>query len=59
VATRADANTIMGEVRKQDGSVIGGGTYTVPFDGKLLAPSTFGRDTQLREFKQHSVRERQ
>jgi len=59
VATRADADTITGEVRRQDGSVVGGGTYRVSSGGKLLAASTFGWDAQLREFKQHSVWERQ
>jgi len=59
VCTRPDPNTIHGEARRQDGSVIGGGTYTVSADGKSLTAENFGYDTQLREFKQKTVWDRQ
>lgn len=58
-ACRPDANTIAAEARREDGSVAGGGTYTVSPDGKLLTASTFGFDTQLRQFKVQTVWDRQ
>ena len=55
VATRTATNTITGEVRAEGGSVVDGGTDEVSPDGKSLVARTFGRDSQSREFKQHSV----
>jgi hypothetical protein len=55
IATQPQPNTITSEVRKEDGSVIGGGTYEVSVDGRLLTATTFGWDAQLRRFQQHSV----
>ena len=59
VTTRPDPNTITAEVRREDGSVVGGGTYAVSQDGKSLTATNFGYDTQLRQFKQQTVWERQ
>jgi hypothetical protein len=58
VSTRPDANTLTGEARREDGSVIGGGTYVVSADGKTLTATNFGFDAQLREFKQRTVWDR-
>lgn len=59
VYTRPDANTIRAEVRREDGSIAGGGLYVVSADGKSLTAETFGYDTQLRQFKQLTVWGRQ
>jgi hypothetical protein len=58
ISTQPDANTLTGEARREDGSVIGGGTYVVSADGKTLTATNFGFDAQLREFKQRTVWER-
>jgi len=59
VATQPDPKTIQNEVRRQDGSVIGGATYVVSADGKLLTATNSGRDSQLRQFRQRTVWDRQ
>jgi hypothetical protein len=59
VATRPDSHTITSEARGEDGSVVGGGTYVVSADGKTLTATNFGYDTQLRQFKQQTVWDRQ
>jgi len=59
VASRPDPSTINAEVRREDGSVVGGGSYVVSQDGKSLVATTFGYDTQLRQFKQHTVWDRE
>jgi hypothetical protein len=59
IATRPDPHTLTGEVRREDGSVVGGGTSVVSTDGKSLAATNFGWDSQLRQFKQRTVWDRQ
>jgi hypothetical protein len=59
IVTRPDLNTLAAEVRREDGSVVGGGTYVVSPDGNLLTATNFGYDTQLRQFKQKTVWDRQ
>ena len=59
ITTRPDANTLAAEVRREDGSVVGGGTYAVSLDGASMTATTFGFDTQLRRFQQKSAWERQ
>jgi hypothetical protein len=59
VTTRPDPHTISSEARREDGSVVGGGTYVVSPDGKTLTATNFGYDTQLRQFKQQTVWDRQ
>jgi hypothetical protein len=59
VATWPDRNTITAEARREDGSVVGGGTYVVSVDGKSLTATNFGWDSQLRQFKQSTVWDRQ
>jgi len=58
VATRLDANTLTGEARREDGTVVGGGTFVVSADGKSLTATNFGFDSQLRQFKQSTVWDR-
>jgi hypothetical protein len=55
VTTRPDANTLHTEVRREDGSIAGGGTYAVEVGGKTMRATTFGYDSQLRQFKQVTV----
>lgn len=59
VVTRPDPNTLIAEVRREDGSVVGGGTYVVSPDGRSLTATNFGYDTQLRQFQQKTVWDRQ
>jgi hypothetical protein len=59
VYTRPDPNTIAGEARREDGSVVGGGTYVVSADGKSLTVTNFGWDSQMRQFKLRTVWDRQ
>jgi hypothetical protein len=59
VATRPDPYTLTGEARREDGSVAGGGTMVVSADGKSLTATNFGYDSQLRQFKQQTVWDRE
>lgn len=58
VTTRPDASTIHTEARREDGSVVGGGTFVVSPDGKWLTGTNFGYDSQLRQFTQRTVWDR-
>jgi hypothetical protein len=57
--TMTDPNTMMSEVRREEGSVVGGGTYAVSPDGSSLTVTNFGYDTQLRQFQLKTVWDRQ
>lgn len=59
VATRPDPNTMTTEARREDGSVVGGGTAVVSADGKSKTVTNFGYDTQLRQFKMKTVWDRE
>ena len=59
VVTRQDPNTLISEMRREDGYVVGDGTYAVSADGKSLIVTNFGFDTQLRQFQQKTVWDRQ
>lgn len=59
VVTQPDANTMIGEVTREDGSVVGGSTTVVSADGKSKTVENFGYDTQFRQFKLRTVWERQ
>ena len=58
-ATRAEANTVTGEARREDGSIVGGATKIVSADGKSMTIDNFGYDTQMRQFKMRTVWDRQ
>jgi hypothetical protein len=58
VANQPDPS-IKAEARREDGSVVGGGTYVVSVDRKSLTATNFGWDSQLRQFKQSTVWDRQ
>ena len=57
--TRPDLNTIQTECRRQDGTLVGAGTFRVSPDGRSLTATTSGWDSQLREFKQTTQWDRQ
>ena len=59
VTTRTAPNTIEAEARREDGSVVGGGTYVVAADWESLTVTNFGFDSQLRQFKMRTVWDRQ
>jgi hypothetical protein len=40
IVTQPDLNTLVAEVRREDGSVVGGGTYVVSPDGNSLTATT-------------------
>jgi hypothetical protein len=58
ITTRPDSNTIRAEVKREDGSIAGEGTYEVAADGKTMTASTSGFDSQLRPFTMRTVWER-
>jgi hypothetical protein len=56
--TRPEANALRAEVRREDGSVAGEGTYVVAEDGTHMMATTAGFDTQLRRFEMRTVWDR-
>ena len=58
ITTRADENTIRAEVRREDASLAGEGTYAVAADGRTMTATTKGFDSQLRPFTQQTVWDR-
>jgi hypothetical protein len=59
VTTRPDTHTLHAEVRREDGTVAGEGSYAISPDGRSLVASTAGFDTQLRRFETKTVWDRQ
>ncbi|MDP6582775.1 MAG: hypothetical protein QF681_19150 [Vicinamibacterales bacterium] len=59
VTTRPDPNTLKSEVRRDDGSIAGEGTYAVSADGRSLTGTVAGFDSQLRRFETRTVWDRQ
>lgn len=55
ITTRANPNTIRAEVKREDGTTAGEGSYEVSADGKSLTATTAGFDTQLRRFEMRTV----
>jgi hypothetical protein len=53
-STRPDAYTLQCQVRREDGSIAGQGTYSVSPDGRSLTAVTAGFDSQLRQFEQRT-----
>ena len=58
VTTRPDPRTLRAECRREDGSLVGEGSYVVSDDGASLTAMTAGFDTQLRRFEQKTVWDR-
>ncbi len=59
VSTLVEPRTLQIQVRREDGSVVGQGTFVVSPDGRTLAATNSGFDSQLRQFRQYTVWERQ
>jgi hypothetical protein len=58
VCTRPEARTLHTEARREDGSLVGQGTFVVSVDGASLMATTTGYDTQLRQFRQRTAWDR-
>lgn len=58
VTSRPDPFTLRAEVRREDGSLAGEGTYTVAADGRTMTATTAGFDSQLRRFEMRTVWDR-
>jgi hypothetical protein len=58
VTSRPHPNTIRAEVRREDGTIAGEGTYTVAEDGQSLTATTAGFDTQFRRFEMRTFWDR-
>jgi hypothetical protein len=58
VSSRPDERTLHTEVRREDGSIAGGGTLTVAANGTAMTAVNFGFDSQLREFRQETAWDR-
>jgi hypothetical protein len=50
ITTKPNPHTLVSQVKRQDGSVVGEGHYIVSDDGLTLTAKTSGFDTQLRQF---------
>ena len=53
--TRPDSNTLRSECLREDGAVVGAGTFVIAEDGRSMTATTSGWDSQLREFRQTTV----
>jgi hypothetical protein len=53
--SRPAPRTIHAEVKREDGSIAGEGSYVVSLDGQSLAATTAGFDSQLRRFEMKTV----
>lgn len=58
VTTQPNPYTLVGQVRREDGSLVGEGEYVVSDDGRALTATTAGWDTQLRQFRTQTVWDR-
>ena len=59
ITTRPDTNTIRAEVKRDDGTIAGEGSYVVAADGMSMTATTAGFDSQLRRFEMCTVWDRQ
>ena len=58
-AARVDAKTMTSEASREDGSIVGGATTVISGDGRSKTVTSFGYDTQLRQFQMKTVWDRQ
>jgi hypothetical protein len=58
VTTRSGRNAIRAEVKREDGSIAGEGSYVVADDGRSMTATTSGFDSQLRRFGMRTVWDR-
>ena len=59
VTSRPQPNAIRAEVRREDGTLAGEGTYVIADDGRSMSATTAGYDTQLRRFEMRTIWDRQ
>ena len=59
VTTRPEPRTLHAEVKREDGTLAGEGSYVVSEDGRSMVASTAGFDTQLRRFEMKTVWQRE
>jgi hypothetical protein len=52
---RTNQHTLRAEVRREDGSIAGEGTYIVSGDGRQMTAITSGFDSQLRPFEMRTA----
>ena len=55
ITSRPQTNAIRAEVRREDGTIAGEGTYVIADDGRSMSATTAGFDTQLRRFEMRTV----
>jgi hypothetical protein len=58
VTSRTDLNAIRAEVKREDGSIAGEGSYVVAEGGTTMIATTAGFDSQLRRFEMRTVWDR-
>jgi hypothetical protein len=58
ICSRPDSRTLRAEARREDGSLVGHGEWTLSADGDSLIATNSGMDSQLREFQQRTHWER-
>jgi hypothetical protein len=58
VTSRPEPHTLHAEVRREDGSIAGSGSYAVSPDGRSMVATTAGFDSQLRQFEMRTVWDR-
>ena len=58
VTRRASGVTLTSQCRREDGSIVGEGTYVLSDDGTSMTATTAGFDTQLRRFEMRTVWDR-
>jgi hypothetical protein len=56
--TQPSPHELRAQVKREDGSIAGEGTYVVSADGTSMTATTAGFDTQLRRFETRTVWER-
>jgi hypothetical protein len=59
VTSRPNPKALRAEVRREDGTIAGEGTYVVAEDGQSMTATTAGFDSQLRRFEMRTVWDRQ
>lgn len=59
VTRRTAPGTLESRCRREDGSIVGEGSYTISADGRTMTAVTAGFDTQLRRFEQRTVWDRE
>lgn len=59
VTTRPNRHTLRAEARREDGSLVGEGSYVVADDGQTMTAIGKGIDSQLRPFTQQTAWDRQ